>query len=73
MEQQKQSRRLLEGVRDNLTQMFNGITIEQMVGDVIINGSFGCNDHEVGEFKFLIGVRKASSRVQTLNLSADFS
>jgi len=47
---------------------------EEMVGDVIISGSLGCNDHEVVKFKILTGVRKASSRVQTSNLrSADFS
>lgn len=47
---------------------------EETVEDIIINGSLGCNDHEVLEFKILTGVRKASSRVKTSNIrSADFS
>lgn len=40
---------------------------EEPVGDVLINGSLGCIDHEIVESKILRGMRKEGSRVQSLD------
>ena len=39
-----------------------------MVEDAVINGSLGCNDHEIVELKILRAMRKESGRVQSLDL-----
>lgn len=69
----------MEGVRNNfLTQVLDGptrsdtqlnllFTNKELVEDVIISSSLGCSDHAIVELKILRGVRKESSRVQTLD------
>jgi len=37
-----------------------------MVGDAKLNGSLCCSDHEITKLKILWGLRKASTRAQTL-------
>ena len=40
---------------------------------MVISSSLGCSDHEVIVFRILKGVRKESSRVQTLDFKQGFS
>lgn len=40
---------------------------------MVISSSLGCNDHEVVVFRILKGIRRESSRVQTLDFKQDFS
>lgn len=47
---------------------------EELVGDVILSGNPGCSDNEIVSFKGLRGLRKARSRVQSLDFwQADLS
>jgi len=47
---------------------------EGLVGHVKIKGSFGCNDHEMVEFKILRAARRPHSKLTTLGFRiADFS
>lgn len=47
---------------------------KEPVGDVLINGSLGCTDHEKVESKILKGMRKESNKTQTLDFRRrDFS
>ncbi|GAB0199701.1 hypothetical protein GRJ2_002435500 [Grus japonensis] len=46
---------------------------ERLVGNVKLKGSFGCSDHETVEFKILRAVRRAHSKLTTLDFRrADF-
>ena len=46
---------------------------EGLVGDVKLKGSLGCSDHETVEFKILRAVRRAHSKLTTLDFRrADF-
>ncbi|GAB0208676.1 hypothetical protein GRJ2_003333300 [Grus japonensis] len=46
---------------------------EGLVGDVKLKGSLGCSDHEMVEFRILRAVRRAHSKLTTLDFRrADF-
>ncbi|GAB0190215.1 hypothetical protein GRJ2_001486800 [Grus japonensis] len=46
---------------------------EGLVGNVKLKGSLGCSDHEMMEFKILMAVRRAHSKLATLDFSrADY-
>ncbi|MCQ4179366.1 hypothetical protein FK518_27770, partial [Klebsiella pneumoniae] len=46
---------------------------EGLVGNVELKGSLGCSDHEMVEFKILRAVRRACSKLSTLDFRrADF-
>ena len=46
---------------------------EGLVGNVKLKGSLGCSDHEMVEFKILRAVRRAQSKLTTLDFRrADF-
>ncbi|GAB0208651.1 hypothetical protein GRJ2_003330800 [Grus japonensis] len=82
----KQSRKFLECTDDNfLLQVIEEPTRrgamldlvlankEGLVGDVKLKGSLGCSDHEMVEFKILRAVRRAHSKLTTLDFRrADF-
>ncbi|GAB0209472.1 hypothetical protein GRJ2_003414300 [Grus japonensis] len=82
----KQSRRFLECIDDNfLLQVIEEPTRsgamldlvltnkEGLVGNVKLNGSLGCSDHEMVEFKILRTARKVHSKLTTLDFRrADF-
>ncbi|GAB0209619.1 hypothetical protein GRJ2_003427600 [Grus japonensis] len=82
----KQSRKFLECVDDNfLLQEIEEPTRrgamldlvptnkEGLVGDVKLKGSLSCSDHEMVEFKILRAVRRAHSKLTTLDFRrADF-
>ncbi|GAB0187677.1 hypothetical protein GRJ2_001233000 [Grus japonensis] len=82
----KQSRRFLECIDDNfLLQVIEELTRrgamldlvltnkEGLVGDVKLKGSLGCSDHKMVEFKILRAVRRAHSKLTTLDFRrADF-
>ena len=82
----KQSGRFLECVDDNfLLQVVEEPTRrgamldlvltnkEGLVGNVKLKGSLGCSDHEMVEFKILRALRRAHSKLTTLDLRrADF-
>ncbi|GAB0190077.1 hypothetical protein GRJ2_001473000 [Grus japonensis] len=82
----KQSRKFLECVDDNfLLQVIGEPTRrgamldliltnkESLVGDVKLEGSLGCSDHKMVEFKFLRAARRACSKLTTLDFRrADF-
>ncbi|GAB0203608.1 hypothetical protein GRJ2_002826400 [Grus japonensis] len=84
--ERKQSRKLLECVDDNfLFQVIEEPTRrgavldlvltnkEGLVGDVKLKVSLGCSDHEMVEFKILRAVRRARSKLTTLDFRrADF-
>ena len=76
----KQSRRFLECIDDNFLlqvieePMRRGAMLdlvltnkEGLVGNVKLKGSLGYSDHEVVEFKILRAVRKAHSKLTTLD------
>ncbi|GAB0198633.1 hypothetical protein GRJ2_002328700 [Grus japonensis] len=82
----KQSRKFLECIGDNFLlqvieePMRRGAMLdlvltnkEGLVGDMKLKGSLGCSDHETVEFKILRAVRRAHSKLTTLDLRrADF-
>ncbi|GAB0208733.1 hypothetical protein GRJ2_003339000 [Grus japonensis] len=82
----KQSRKFLECTDDNFLlqvieePMRRGAMLdlvlankEGLVGDVKLKGSLGCSDHEMVEFKILRAVRRAHSKLTTLDFRrADF-
>ncbi|GAB0208629.1 hypothetical protein GRJ2_003328600 [Grus japonensis] len=82
----KQSRKFLECTDDNfLLQVIEEPTRrgamldlvltnkEGLVGDVKLKGSLGCSDHEMVEFRILRAVRRAHSKLATLDFRrADF-
>ncbi|GAB0176134.1 hypothetical protein GRJ2_000078600 [Grus japonensis] len=82
----KQSRRFLECIDDNfLLQVIEELmrrgamldliltNKEGLVGDVKLKGSLDCSDHEMVEFKILRAVRRAHSKLTTLDCRrADF-
>ncbi|GAB0187663.1 hypothetical protein GRJ2_001231600 [Grus japonensis] len=82
----KQSRKFLECIDDNfLLQVIEEPTRggamldlvltnkEGLVGDVKLKGSLGCSDHKMAKFKILRAVRRALSKLTTLDFSrADF-
>ena len=77
----KQSREFLEGVKDSFLILTAGCAQldllfrneENFVGDVNLNGSLVCSDHEIMKLKILWGVKKASTGAQTLGFRrADF-
>ncbi|GAB0176444.1 hypothetical protein GRJ2_000109600 [Grus japonensis] len=84
--ERKQSRKFLECVDDNfLLQVIEEPTRrgamldliltnkEGLVGDVKLKGSLGCSDHKMVEFRILRAVRRARSKLTTLDLRrADF-
>ncbi|KAK4810861.1 hypothetical protein QYF61_008833 [Mycteria americana] len=76
----RQSRRLLECIEDKfLTQVIDTPTrgdaildllvtsASELIGDVKIGGSLGCNDHALVEFAVLRDMGQAKSIVRTLN------
>ncbi|GAB0204516.1 hypothetical protein GRJ2_002917200 [Grus japonensis] len=65
----KQSRRFLECIDDNfLHQVIEEPTRRgAMLGDGKLKGSLGCSDHEMVEFKILRAVRRAHSKLTTLD------
>ena len=76
----KQSRKFLESISDYfLTQameeaMRGGALLDLMltnkeglIGDVTVECSLGCGDHEMVEFKILRGVSRAKSKLTTLD------
>ncbi|GAB0205366.1 hypothetical protein GRJ2_003002200 [Grus japonensis] len=76
----KQSRRFLEYIDDNFLlqvieePMRRGAMLdlvltnkEGLVGDVKLKGSLGCSDQEMVEFKILRAVRRAHSKLTTLD------
>ncbi|GAB0182454.1 mitochondrial enolase superfamily member 1 [Grus japonensis] len=84
--ERKQSRKFLECVDDNFLlqvieeSMRRGAMLdliltnkEGLVGDVKLEGSLGCSDHEMVEFKILRAARRARSKLTTLDFRrADF-
>ncbi|GAB0204649.1 mitochondrial enolase superfamily member 1 [Grus japonensis] len=84
--ERKQSRKFLECVNDNfLLQVTEEPTRrgamldlirtnkEGLVGDIKLKGSLGCSDHEMVEFRILRAVRRAHSKLTTLDFRrADF-
>ena len=84
--ERKQSRKFLECVNDNfLLQVTEEPTRrgamldliltnkEGLVGDMKLKGSLGCSDHKMVEFRILSAVRRARSKLTTLDFSrADF-
>ncbi|GAB0203559.1 hypothetical protein GRJ2_002821500 [Grus japonensis] len=82
----KQPRKFLECVDDNfLLQVIEDPTRrgamldlvltnkEGLVGDIKLKGSLGCSDHEMVEFRILRAVRRAHSKLTTLDFRrADF-
>ncbi|GAB0206807.1 hypothetical protein GRJ2_003146300 [Grus japonensis] len=82
----KQSRRFLECIDDNFLlqvieePMRRGAMLdlvltnkEGLVGDVKLKGSLGCSDHKMVEFRILRAVRRACSKLTTLDFRrADF-
>ncbi|GAB0206109.1 hypothetical protein GRJ2_003076500 [Grus japonensis] len=85
--ERKQSRKFLECVNDNfLLQVIEESTTrrgtmldlsltnkEGLVRDVKLKGSLDCSDHEMVEFRILRAVRRALSKLTTLDFSrADF-
>ncbi|GAB0203631.1 hypothetical protein GRJ2_002828700 [Grus japonensis] len=82
----KQSRKFLEYVDDNFLfqvieePMRRGAMLdlvltnkEGLVGDVKLKGSLGCSSHQMVEFKILRAVRRARSKLTTLDFRrADF-
>ncbi|GAB0193476.1 hypothetical protein GRJ2_001812900 [Grus japonensis] len=84
--ERKQSRKFLECVDDNfLLQVIEeplrrGAMLdliltnkEGLVGDVKLKGSLGCSDHEMVEFRILRAMRRARSKLATLDFrGADF-
>lgn len=42
---------------------------EELSGEMKINGSLGCSNHEIVKFKILKGARKSSSGVQIVGFS----
>uniref|UniRef100_A0A8B9FNR1 Reverse transcriptase domain-containing protein n=1 Tax=Amazona collaria TaxID=241587 RepID=A0A8B9FNR1_9PSIT len=82
----KQSRRFLDCVEDNfLLQVIEEptrrgamldlvlINREGLVGNVTLQGSLDCSDHEMGEFEILRTVRRACSKLTALDFKrADF-
>ncbi|GAB0180275.1 hypothetical protein GRJ2_000492800 [Grus japonensis] len=84
--ERKQSRKFLECVDDNfLLQVIEEPTRrgamldliltnkEGLVGDVKLKGSLGCSNHEMVEFRILRAVRRAHSKLTTLDFRrADF-
>jgi len=48
-------------------------TKEGLVGNVQLKSSLGCSDHEMVEFRFLKAVRRAHSKLTTMDIRrADF-
>ncbi|GAB0180798.1 hypothetical protein GRJ2_000545100 [Grus japonensis] len=81
----KQSRKFLECVENFLLQVTEEPTRrgamldliltnkEGLVGDVKLKGNLGCSDHKMVEFRILKAVRRAHSKLTTLDFSrADF-
>ncbi|GAB0188073.1 hypothetical protein GRJ2_001272600 [Grus japonensis] len=82
----KQFRRFLECIDDNFLlqviekPMRRGAMVdlvltnkEGLVGNMKLKGSLGCSDHEMVEFKILRAVRRAHSKLTTLDFGrADF-
>ena len=86
MARHKQSRRFLDCVEDNLLLQVieeptrRGAMLdlvltnrEGLVGNVMLQGSLVCNDHEMVEFGILRTVRRARSKLTALDFKrADF-
>ena len=77
----KQSRRFLECIDDNfLLQLIQEPMMdfvltnkEGLVGNAELKGSLSCSDQEIVEFKILRAVRRAHSKLSTLDFrTADF-
>lgn len=79
----KQSRRLLQNNADNfMTQVIGEPTRrgalldlvltnrDGLVGNMKVEGSLGCSDHEMLEFKILRGQSRAKSRTATLDFKS---
>ncbi|GAB0199286.1 hypothetical protein GRJ2_002394000 [Grus japonensis] len=76
----KQSRKFLERVNDKFLLQVTEEPVrrgaildfvltnkEELVGDVELKSSLDCSDHEMVEFKMLRAVRRAQSKLITLN------